>query len=217
MKRTVEEAAETRNALIDAALVVFGQYGYAAATLDQIAKRARVTRGALYHHFADKAAIYGAAVKERWSVAFGPLLASLRDKDEQPDPLARVRAFLERYCRALETDADMRRLLEITVLRTAAVPELKTASKAKGAAFADWMTTLNEVLADARASKELRDDVPPRVAAAAVVAFANGLATTWLFAPDSFAPKRDAATLAAAFVDGLRAPEAPRAADRRRR
>jgi TetR/AcrR family acrAB operon transcriptional repressor len=207
MKRTAEEAAETRGALIDAALVVFSERGYAASTLDEIAKKASVTRGAVYHHFADKAAIYVAAVKERWSDAFAPLLATLHARDEQTEPLARVRNFLERYCRALETDETMRWLLEITVLRTELVPELKGAIEAKRLAFGDWMTMLVDVLAEARHRGSLREDVSPRVAAAAVVAFANGLATTWLLAPNSFSPKRDAAALAGVLVDGLGGPE----------
>src|SRR4051794_5367182 len=47
-----ERRASTRRDLLDAARRVFGSRGYGAATLDEIAEAAGVTRGALYYHFA---------------------------------------------------------------------------------------------------------------------------------------------------------------------
>jgi len=58
MKRTQEEAAKTRQDLLDAALQVFSQQGYQAARLQDIAKAAGVTRGAIYHHFGSKAELF---------------------------------------------------------------------------------------------------------------------------------------------------------------
>ena len=52
---TKEEAEKTRQAILDAALDVFYAKGYSAATLNDVAKKAGVTRGAVYWHFKDKA------------------------------------------------------------------------------------------------------------------------------------------------------------------
>jgi AcrR family transcriptional regulator len=46
--------------LVDSALELFTERGYAATSLDEVAKRARVTKGALYHHFAGKQALFEA-------------------------------------------------------------------------------------------------------------------------------------------------------------
>lgn len=54
MRRTKEEAFETRQALLDAALPVFSENGLEATRLEDIAERAGVTRGALYWHFKNK-------------------------------------------------------------------------------------------------------------------------------------------------------------------
>jgi len=55
-----DRTAVTRNALIDAGRRLFGERGYAAVGTEEIARDAGVTRGALYHQFADKQALFGA-------------------------------------------------------------------------------------------------------------------------------------------------------------
>src|SRR3989442_3844188 len=49
--RQQEQSEATRRALLDVARGQFTTYGYDGAGIEQIVKRARVTRGALYHHF----------------------------------------------------------------------------------------------------------------------------------------------------------------------
>ena len=58
--RKAEQAEETRALLIAAARERFGEAGYAATSLDEIAARVGVTIGALYHHFRDKRALFQA-------------------------------------------------------------------------------------------------------------------------------------------------------------
>ena len=48
MRRTKEEAAVTRARLLEAALAIFHAKGYAATTLDDIARQAGITRGAIH-------------------------------------------------------------------------------------------------------------------------------------------------------------------------
>jgi AcrR family transcriptional regulator len=63
-RRTAEEAAGTVAALVAAARRLFTEPGFAAATLDDVARQAGVTRGALYHHFADKESLFAAVFEE---------------------------------------------------------------------------------------------------------------------------------------------------------
>lgn len=59
-----ERMAATRAALLKEARTIFAASGYEAAATEEIVKRAKVTRGALYHHFKDKRALFEAVVEE---------------------------------------------------------------------------------------------------------------------------------------------------------
>jgi AcrR family transcriptional regulator len=62
--RKAEQAQATRAALIAAARELFAQRGYASVGTEEIVRAARVTRGALYHHFAGKKELFEAVYEE---------------------------------------------------------------------------------------------------------------------------------------------------------
>lgn len=53
-----EQVAQTRSALIAAGRRLFGERGFAATSVEDLAHHARVTTGALYHHFPTKTALF---------------------------------------------------------------------------------------------------------------------------------------------------------------
>jgi AcrR family transcriptional regulator len=55
-----EQVAQTRAALVAAGRLLFGRNGFAATSVEDLAREARVTTGALYHHFATKAELFEA-------------------------------------------------------------------------------------------------------------------------------------------------------------
>lgn len=61
--RRAEHIADTRAALLDAARELFAERGYAGTGTEEIVARARLTRGALYHHFGDKARLFTAVME----------------------------------------------------------------------------------------------------------------------------------------------------------
>jgi AcrR family transcriptional regulator len=64
MRRTqAERSAATQQALIAAARRLWGERGYAEVGTPEIAEAAGVTRGAMYHQYADKAALFRAVAE----------------------------------------------------------------------------------------------------------------------------------------------------------
>ena len=59
-----QRAAATRTRLVAAARALFAAEGYAATSTEAILAAAGVTRGALYHHFADKQALFAAVCEQ---------------------------------------------------------------------------------------------------------------------------------------------------------
>lgn len=59
-----EQVAQTRAALVTAGRDLFGRNGYAGTSVEDLARQARVTTGALYHHFPNKAALFEAVFEQ---------------------------------------------------------------------------------------------------------------------------------------------------------
>ena len=94
--RRVEYSEATRQALVDSAVDLFTEHGYSQTSLEEIAKRARVTKGALYHHFGGKQVLFEAA----FSAVESGVVARLSEVVSDPgDPWeatrSGLRAFLE--------------------------------------------------------------------------------------------------------------------------
>lgn len=62
VRRTRAEMEETRATLLTTARKVFCEYGYAETSMDDLTAQAKLTRGALYHHFGDKKGLLAAVV-----------------------------------------------------------------------------------------------------------------------------------------------------------
>ncbi|HUB41940.1 MAG TPA: helix-turn-helix domain-containing protein [Streptosporangiaceae bacterium] len=91
-----EQVAQTRAALVTAGRRLFGTRGFAATSVEDIAREARVTTGALYHHFPTKAAVFE-AVFEQVHADLGR--ASLQAAEQATDAIglltAGIGAFLD--------------------------------------------------------------------------------------------------------------------------
>lgn len=59
-----EQVVQTRAALTAAGRLLFGRDGFAATSVDDLAREARVTTGALYHHFPSKMALFEAVFED---------------------------------------------------------------------------------------------------------------------------------------------------------
>jgi AcrR family transcriptional regulator len=112
--RKEEYAEATRAALVDVARALFAERGFAAVSIEEIVQGARVTRGALYHHFEDKQALFRAVLEAVESEIADRMRAAAKKERE---PWAQLRAAGHAYLDAcLERDVQ-----RIVVLDAASV------------------------------------------------------------------------------------------------
>lgn len=96
VSRRQQYSASTKRALIDVAAKLFTDQGYAATSLDAIVGGARVTKGALYHHFSGKQGVFEAVFEKIESDASRRIKKQLKgSRDPWEKALIGLRAFLD--------------------------------------------------------------------------------------------------------------------------
>jgi AcrR family transcriptional regulator len=94
--RQAENSAATRTALLRVARRLFASRGYADTATEEVVRRARVTRGALYHHFKDKRDLFEAVLdEEQTKIAALVANAAATQSDPWSALLEGSKAFLE--------------------------------------------------------------------------------------------------------------------------
>jgi AcrR family transcriptional regulator len=102
-----EHAEATRAALVSSARALFAGQGYAEVGIEEIVRRARVTRGALYHHFEDKQDLFRAVFENvQRDLAERLLAAASSQPDTSKHLLIGCHAFLD-AC----TERDVQRIV----------------------------------------------------------------------------------------------------------
>jgi AcrR family transcriptional regulator len=112
-RRTQAERTEaTTAALVDAARELFARDGYDATSLDAVAARAKMTKGAVYHHFDGKRQLFEAVFTREVEQLATPLVeAYARKKDPWEAFKAGCRAFLDECL-----DPDLQRIVLLDAL-----------------------------------------------------------------------------------------------------
>ena len=107
-RRQADRTAATRAALIAAARTLFAEHGYAEVGTERVAHAAGVTRGALYHQFADKADLF-AAVLEAVEIDLTNRLIGAVASTTTDDPLAALVAGADAWLDA-SVEPEVRRI-----------------------------------------------------------------------------------------------------------
>src|SRR5262249_18144528 len=81
-----QRAAARRAAILTAALDEFSARGFAAARLDDVARRADVAKGTIYLHFKDKEALFQELIRQE----IGPVIGALEQASHADIPIRQV-------------------------------------------------------------------------------------------------------------------------------
>jgi TetR/AcrR family transcriptional regulator, repressor of the mexAB-oprM multidrug resistance operon len=205
VRRTAAEAAETREALLDAAERVFLERGVASATLEQIAQRAGVTRGAIYWHFRDKNDLFGAML-ERVRLPLEEIAGNYRQRHPGDDPLGVLQHLCRLALARLDESETYRNVYDILMNRCEFASDINPAFARQVEIYNENIRTVRNEFSRAQALGQLRSGVDPRIAALALGALMHGLYVSWLRQPSRFAILEDGEVALELFFAGLRAP-----------
>ena len=201
MKRNKEDAAVTRQTILDAARKVFERKGFAGTTLDGIAAAAKVTRGAIYHHFTDKAEVYEHLLLE----------SSRKSADLIPTAIAEGGSFLQIIERIFMRQLQL--FSEDPTMHAQALFALRgdynsidRVRKHIQKRHAESIAMLIQAFAEAQAEGVVRPDLAPRDIARAFYSLQNGLVHLSSLPGETGAVHESAAALARVFVAGIATP-----------
>lgn len=201
-RKTKSEAARTRDAILDAAETEMQARGIAGASFERIAKRAHVTRGAIYWHFDDKNALLAAMV-ERTYLPLRDLQRSLRSQAPDQGPQTTLRAMLLHGLERLATDAHHRKVCDILTNCSAAINENHPVASLMRTSFEDSRNVVHELCRSAENSALLSPCLTPGDATDMVMAFMCGVYNCSLRHGDLYPAKRDWVPIVDALLNGL--------------
>jgi TetR/AcrR family acrAB operon transcriptional repressor len=174
VRKTKEEAGQTRQDIIEAARKVFHECGVGRSTLERIAKTAGVTRGAFYWHFKDKAELFLAMRED----VFAPMIErtdSFLFSDAYANPLDAIEASVSEFFRVLEDCAVVREVFEIMISRCEYVDEFASVQEEVGRPAQSFLAKIERVYQQAAAKGTLRAGLDPLATARDTWAFTSGL------------------------------------------
>lgn len=197
-------AADRRKQILKAAVEVFAERGFHRTRVSDIAKRAGVAYGLIYHYFESKDAVLNAVFETNWAV----FLKVLRDlqEDEALSALDRLRSVADLLLDALQVAPAIMQVIIQEISRSDRFVEAQ-----KLDAFREGFDRLRIIIAEGQARGEIRDDIDPMATAHA---FFGALETVCaavmlnLLRSGTEDPVRTRHTVHVLLLDSLRPPPA---------
>jgi TetR/AcrR family acrAB operon transcriptional repressor len=190
-RRTKEEALATRHKLLDAAEHLFQAQGVSRTSLQDIARRAGATRGAVYWHFKDKADLFN-AMMERVTLPLEEFFNredtgtnSARDPNHN-NPLDRIRHATVNALKQIVNDTQTRRVFEVATQKVEYVEELQAVRARHLTVRNGFLSHFEQSIDVASRQKNLKLTMPASVAAQGFHALIDGLIQNWLLDPQAF-------------------------------
>lgn len=193
MRRTKADAEQTRNAILDAAEMLFFERGVEATALEHVAKAALVTRGAVYWHFKDKNDLL-TALSQRFRPPQTEVVR-LALANGHPDVLQLLETTGATVLAQFEAEESRQRLFAILTNYTARAQEHRCTED---------MDMLLELTTAAKNAGQLAEDLTPRAAALALTVMMRGVLNEWLISGKSFSLSQEGVALLRRQIQTMR-------------
>jgi len=182
MRRTKEDAEQTRLKVIAAALELFSRNGYSNTTLAMIADEAGFSRGPIYWHFKNKDELYQAVL----GYSQGPLEQLIeQSRSLAHQPLAAIEHFVSEWCRLLLDDQWHRQSFEILLNKTE-LTERMTETLERERRLTRNIVQLLQGLIEGVGSSSGPARPDPHAHALFLYSGLMGITHSWLFSPRLF-------------------------------
>ena len=201
-RKTKEEALETRNAILDAAEVVFQERGVSKTSLAEIAAAAGVTRGAIYWHFANKVDLFDAMIQR----VFGLMEAKLAELQakERENPVDLLRELVFYFIDRVVNDPRYYRILEISWHKCEYVGEMAEIRDSHLECGNRFMDITVDAFRRAQKLGVFPDSIDPHQAAVGLISVVDGLVTNWTLDKTSFPLATYGPRIVDVYLAGLR-------------
>lgn len=203
VRRTKEEAQETRVRILDTAERVFLKKGVARTSLADVADAAGLTRGAIYWHFKNKADLFD-AMMQRVSLPMEEMVARAGDENIE-DPLAYVRCCALAVLERVTNDPQSKRVAEISRYKVEYADEMEPLRARHIECRTECLGRIERGLRNAAKKGLLASSVNPRLAAVGLHALVDGLITNWVLDPEYVPLAKNAEPLIDGYLNGLKA------------
>ena len=202
-----DRRARTRSEILAAAAATFARRGFNAASVDEIAEAAGVSKGAVYYTFPSKDDLFLALLDQR----LGERLADMRSTPDSGSLERQAAQASQFFFARLDSDPEWAPLLLEFLAHSARESAAREVMSEKF--FAASRTAVAEVLTQRTQAAGVELTVPVDRVAAGLTALANGLLIEGPFLPDD-APEDVMATIVGLILDGLIARAGAQASDR---
>lgn len=204
MRRTKEESEKTREDILNAAVRIFSEKSVARSTLEEIAKAAHVTRGAIYWHFENKTQIFD-ALHERLHHPLIDMILEDLEKDHL-EPLMQLRDLCIKLLLDLEKDEQKRQALILFMIKCDYSGDLAPYKDKHREKKAESMRLFKRYIEKAKKTGKLHTKADPELLTQCISCFMKGILFEYLDNPEGFDIENKAPKLINLFFNTL-APE----------
>ncbi len=177
VRKTKEDAQVTRNRILDAAVELFGQKGVSQTSLNDIAREAGVTRGAIYWHFENKVDLFNAMMER----LVCPLMLNSEERQQliNQDPLGFLRSATLEFMLKLSSDPDYSKVFEIFWHKCEYVGEMAALRQKYLEEGESHIDIIERAMMQAQEKGQIDRRLTPYQATIGLVAVVDGLAFNW--------------------------------------
>ena len=203
MRKTKEDAEQTRREILDAAARAFSNKGFAKSSLEEIAREAKVTRGAIYWHFKNKAEIFDALHEQLYLPLAERVQLDL--KNNNAEPLDQLRDFCINMMLSLQDDKREKQILMLFLMKQNYDGELAEYKDIHYQRKIETLKLFERYFEKARDRGKLQGNGDVELLAKSVNYFIRGIVSEFVEYPEKFNLQQIAPKLIAQFFDNLKA------------